>query len=416
MEAGKWKDLLPYERGLQQCVLLNWEECEWGGQRIGWTVELEALWSVAKCPAGGKWPAVCPRGQYCCQYCLRSLSMTFVMGHSVPSTSSHMIKTGRCSWHAMRSCCLSEGPQQAGRMGQRERHGVQQSKCQVLLLVKNNLRHRYRLGANRLESSSAKKGLVGSKLTTGQQRALIAKDNSLLGCIRKGVASKLREVNRGFPLFNPGETHLECLNQWWAPQDKTDMEWVQPCLVMTIGHGPWLWASIQATVRTNSLEHLPYEAERDGRAIQPGEQKAQRDLINVYKYWKRGSKESRVSFSSSERQDRRQWTQVKIQESAFKHRKNFSTLIVFRHWHRLPRETVDSPSLEIFKTWLDMHFLFLDLHHLWQSITLGWGSAYQSRFQFLLDFSTFFSISTVSAPFPICPIFHDRETQSVFLS
>lgn len=100
---------------------------------------------------------------------------------------------------------------------------------------------------------------------------------------------------------------------------------------------------------TKCLEHLSYEAERDGRAIQPGEQKAQRDLINLYKYWKRGSKESRVSFSSLERQDRRQWTQVKIQESAFKHRKNFSTLIVFRHWHRLPRETVDSPFLEIFK-------------------------------------------------------------------
>lgn len=56
------------------------------------------------------------------------------------------------------------------------------------------------------------------------------------------------------------------------------------------------------------------------------------------------------SASVVQREDRRQWTQVKIQESAFKHRKNFSTLIVFRHWHRLPRETVDSPSLEIFKT------------------------------------------------------------------
>lgn len=35
---------------------------------------------------------------------------------------------------------------------------------------------------------------------------------------------------------------------------------------------------------TKCLEHLLYEAERDGRAIQPGEQKAQRDLINLYKY------------------------------------------------------------------------------------------------------------------------------------
>jgi len=34
-------------------------------------------------------------------------------------------------------------------------------------------------------------------------------------------------------------------------------------------------------------------------------------------------------------------------------RKNFFTLRVMEHWHRLPREVVESPSLEIFKTRLD---------------------------------------------------------------
>ncbi|KFO82638.1 hypothetical protein N303_13798, partial [Cuculus canorus] len=34
-------------------------------------------------------------------------------------------------------------------------------------------------------------------------------------------------------------------------------------------------------------------------------------------------------------------------------RKNFFTMRVVRHWHRLPRDAVDAPSLEVFKARLD---------------------------------------------------------------
>ncbi|KFM06107.1 hypothetical protein AS27_11144, partial [Aptenodytes forsteri] len=34
-------------------------------------------------------------------------------------------------------------------------------------------------------------------------------------------------------------------------------------------------------------------------------------------------------------------------------RKKFFTLRVVKHWHRLPREMVDAPSLETFKVRLD---------------------------------------------------------------
>ena len=74
---------------------------------------------------------------------------------------------------------------------------LNKGKCRVLYLGRNNSMHQYRLGADLLESSSAERnlGVLVDKLTISQQCALVAKKaNGILGCIKKSVASRTREV------------------------------------------------------------------------------------------------------------------------------------------------------------------------------------------------------------------------------
>ncbi|PKU39370.1 hypothetical protein llap_10328 [Limosa lapponica baueri] len=65
-------------------------------------------------------------------------------------------------------------------------------------------------------------------------------------------------------------------------------------------------------------------------------------------------KTERGLLSGAQRQDKGQWAQAGTQEISSNMRKNFLTLRVTDHWIRLPREVVESPSLGIFETCLDM--------------------------------------------------------------
>ena len=137
--------------------------------------------------------------------------------------------------------------------------------------------------------------------------------------------------------------HLEYYSQFWGPQHKEDIEL-------------FVWVQRWATKMIRGLEHLPCEdrlRELGLFSLQKGRHCG--DIIMAFQYLKRADTKAGEGIFVRACSNRARGNGFKLEEGIFilNIRKKFFTVRVARHWITLPREVVDAPSLEAFKTRLD---------------------------------------------------------------